>query len=87
MKNFFFGEKILKVNLNASISHVPFYSNDELFGSVSCHFSLILEYNIPCAKTVLLEEVIFYPFMDTFIDELLKTFQYFFARAAGKTNS
>ena len=45
---------------------------------------LFLEYNIPCAKAVLLKVVIFYPLMETFIDELPKKFNIF--RSSGRQN-
>ena len=66
-----------KNSLGQPQSHVLFYSNDDLFGSVSCRFSLISKYNIPFAKAVLLKEVIVYLLMGTFVDELPKNFNIF----------
>ena len=44
-------------NINQlSKSHVLFNSDDDLFGSVSCRFSLILKF---CAKAVLRRETVF----------------------------
>ena len=73
-----------KNSLGQPQSHVLFYSNDDLFGSVSCRFSLISKYNIPFAKAVLLKEVIVYLLMGTFVDELPKNFNIF--RSSGRQN-
>ena len=75
-----------KNSLGQPHSHVLFYSNDDLFGSVSCRFSLISKYNIPFAKAVLLKEVIVYLLMVLLLMNYQKI-SIFFARAAGKTNS
>ena len=60
-----------------SKSHVLFYSYDDLFGSVSCRFSLISKHDIPCAKAVLRIEVIFCRLMGTFIEVQPRNFIYF----------
>ena len=53
------------------------YSNDDLFGSVSCRFTLISKHDTPRAKAVLRIEVIFCRLMDTFIEVQPADFFYF----------